>query len=87
MPYSKISELPSAVKNSLPASAQKIWMDAYNAAHNNPKISNKYAYAWGAVERRFKKSKDGKWTQLSDKDTALNLAAEGILDLFKKTNG
>jgi len=64
MPYKSIRELPEAVRNSLPESAQRIWMNAYNYAVANPeKVKGEPAqYAWGAVKTRFRKEGD-RWVK------------------------
>lgn len=64
MPYTSISALPESVRNALPTSAQKIWMNAYNHAVRRwgEKPSQNAQYAWGAVKRVFKKA-DGKWVR------------------------
>lgn len=63
MPYSKTSELPAAVKNNLPAGAQKIWMAAHNAAikqyHGDEEKAA--AVAWAAVKNKYKKNQKGEW--------------------------
>jgi len=62
MPYKSISDLPKSVRDNLPASAQRVYKNAYNdAAAKN--IANPSRYAWGAVKKAFKKGKDGKWVK------------------------
>jgi len=62
MPYSKLSELPPAVKE-CPKHAQEIFMAAFNAAFDQYKgdESKAFATAWAAVETKYHKDKDGKW--------------------------
>lgn len=71
MPYSKISDLPPAVKDNLPKAAQTIFMKAFNAAFHiyvkgTPEKREETAFkvAWAAVKRRYKKDKDtGEWVK------------------------
>jgi len=56
-PYARNSELPKSVRNSLPARAQTIWRNAYNAAEKKGWPEKRRAqYAWGAVKKAFKKA-------------------------------
>lgn len=72
MPYSKVSELPAAVKNVLPSHAQDIYKEAFNSAYDEYKdASNRSAdadreetvhkVAWSAVKNKYQKGHDGKW--------------------------
>ncbi|MGD0919550.1 MAG: phage major capsid protein [Thermodesulfobacteriota bacterium] len=62
MPYSKIEELPAAVKDNLPTHAQEIYMAAWNAAFKEYKDEGKASkVAWAAVGTKYEKDKDGKW--------------------------
>jgi len=73
MPYNKISDLPESIRNSLPESAQKIFMNAVNRALDKGWNDEKaFKYAWGAVKRRFKKEGD-KWVKMSDEEAIKNL--------------
>lgn len=80
MPYKSIAALPDGVKSSLPASAQRIWMNAYNYASANPsKIRGEpEQYAWGAVKRRFKKV-GSRWVKKSM--SMSNITADDLLFL------
>jgi cation transport regulator len=73
MPYDKKSDLPEAVRNTLPEHAQEIYQKAFNNAWDEYKDSEKrrgnesreeaaHRVAWAAVEKEYKKDKDsGKW--------------------------
>jgi cation transport regulator len=74
MPYLSTEELPTSVKNNLPVHAQHIYMKAFNNAweeYLNPdkrrgrasreEVAHKVA--WAAVEKQYKKGKDGKWVE------------------------
>ena len=70
MPYSKLDELPPAVKKYLPEAAQHIFMAAFNASfaknHDmDPKDRDKMCFrvAWGAVKKSYKKGKNGLWVK------------------------
>lgn len=72
MPYSKTSELPSSVKNVLPAHAQDIYKEAFNSAWDEYKSAKDrrgdsdreetaHRVAWNAVKSKYHKSDDNKW--------------------------
>jgi cation transport regulator len=71
MPYNKIDELPSSVKDNLPSHAQRIYKEAFNHAweeYKDPKDRREGAsreeiahrVAWSAVKKEYEKV-DGKW--------------------------
>jgi cation transport regulator len=71
MPYKSTDELPRSVKENLPGHAQEIYLEAYNAAHEEYKDPQKRRgqesleeaaakVAWAAVKKKYEKS-DGKW--------------------------
>lgn len=63
MPYKTIDELPSGVKNNLPSHGANIYLNAFNSAKNSGKDDSSAAkIAWSAVENKFHKDKDGKWS-------------------------
>jgi cation transport regulator len=77
MPYDKTSELPERVKGNLPKAAQKIYMEAYNSAHEEYKDPKKRRgdasleetaakVAWAAVKKKFEKSGD-EWQEKKEK--------------------
>lgn len=68
MPYSKNSQLPEPVRNVLPAEAQTVWRQAFNAAERKGWDESRCArYAWGAVKRNWKKDeKSGKWVKKTE---------------------
>lgn len=75
VPYKSIEDLPKGVRNALPASAQRIYMNAYNrAVAKGWPEDRRNMYAWGAVKKRFKKS-DGKWVKMSDEEIVSTLDA------------
>jgi cation transport regulator len=66
-----VSDLPEGVKDNLPQGAQKIYMEAYNSAHEEYKDPDKRRgkesleeaaakVAWSAVKKKYEKA-DGKW--------------------------
>jgi len=72
MPYKKLTDLPSRIKDNLPKHAQEIFKEAYNNAekqYDDPKkrrlgsskteTTNKVA--WSAVKKEYKKGSDGHW--------------------------
>lgn len=74
MPYSKTTELPVSVKNHLPKHAQEIYMKAFNNAWEEYKQPSKrgnkssqeetaHKVAWAAVEKKYRKNKDGEWIE------------------------
>lgn len=67
MPYKSIVELPPAVKDALPAEAQRIFLRAFDAAYNEYGKSEEraFAVAWAAVKKAgYRKGKDG-WTKVN----------------------
>jgi cation transport regulator len=67
MPYEKKSELPTHVKDNLPAHAQDIYKEAYNNAwdeYKNPsdrqgdREETAHKVAWSAVKRKYSKEGD-----------------------------
>lgn len=73
MPYSKLSELPTGVKDNLPKHAQEIYLKAYNSAYEQYKAPEDrqgddsreevaHKVAWSAVKEKYKKDEDsGNW--------------------------
>lgn len=52
------------MKQNLPAEAQKVWMNAFNAAHGQGKSESESAQiAWGAVKNSWKKNEQGNWVK------------------------
>src|SRR5262245_27634856 len=83
MPYASTSELPAAVKNNLPAHAQRIWMSAHNAAMKQYGGDEEKAAAvsWAAVKNKYKKDPEGDWV-LKDSDIFCDeIVVEEICDL------
>jgi cation transport regulator ChaB len=77
MPYSKLDELPEAVKG-IPTHAQEIWMAAFNSSYDeyskNPTLEKggqggfeekAFATAWSAVEKKYKKE-GNKWVAFEE---------------------
>jgi cation transport regulator len=71
MPYSKIEDLPSSVKDNLPTHAQEIYKEAFNHAweeYKDPQDRREEAsreetahrVAWSAVKKEYEKV-NGKW--------------------------
>lgn len=61
--YKKLKDLPQAIRDALPATAQRIWLGAYNSAHIDHKDekdveSTASAIAWAAVKGKYKKVND-----------------------------
>ncbi len=76
MPYDRITELPSSVKDSLPQHAQEIYRAAFNSAwdeYQDPKSrrggasleETAHRVAWSAVENVYEKGADGNWVKKS----------------------
>lgn len=70
MPYDRNGDLPGSVRSHLPARAQKIYREAFNAAFeqyknraNGEVIAHKVA--WSAVKKKYHKTEDGSWKPLS----------------------
>lgn len=74
MPYSKHSELPEQVKNSLPEHAQEIYKEAFNSAWdeykdasdrkgNRDREETAHAVAWSAVKQSYEKNSEGDWVK------------------------
>jgi len=73
MTYEQNSDLPQGVRNNLPAPAQDIYREAFNHAweqyrspdkRRDPRESQEqvaHKVAWAAVEKKYKKSAEGKW--------------------------
>lgn len=72
MPYNKTSELPTSVRNVLPAHAQDIYKEAFNSAYDEYKSSKDrrgdsdreetaHRVAWNAVKNKYTKGDDNKW--------------------------
>lgn len=72
MPYTKNSDLPTSVKNVLPAHAQDIYLAAFNSTYDEYKHPSDrkddadreetaHKVAWSAVKNSYKKGEDGKW--------------------------
>jgi len=66
MPYAINAALPPSVRNHLPARAQDLYREAFNAAwatySGNPRREEiAHRTAWAAVKRQFHKSSDGQW--------------------------
>lgn len=65
MPYASTRSLPPAV-HKLPVHAQRVFMEAFNAAHKqyDGDESKASATAWSAVHKAgYGKNKDGKWVK------------------------
>ena len=65
MPYQTNHDLPESVRDHLPAHAQDIYRAAFNNAweeygHDEPRA---HRVAWGAVERKYHKTPDGRWVE------------------------
>lgn len=63
MPYSRNADLPESVRDHLPEHAQDIFRAAFNSAWDEYGHDEARAHrvAWGAVEREYHKTSDGKW--------------------------
>jgi cation transport regulator len=76
MPYRKIADLPTSVRDNLPKHAQEIYLKAYNSAwdeYDEPKErrgdesreETAHKVAWGAVKKGgYEKNEEtGKWNK------------------------
>ena len=72
MPYNNTSELPTSVRNVLPAHAQDIYKEAFNNAWDEYKGAKNrrgdsdreetaHRVAWSAVKSKYRKGDDSKW--------------------------
>lgn len=74
MPYHKRKDLPESVKDALPAHGEEIYKEAFNSAWKQYKDEKdrqsgrsreetSHAVAWSAVKKKYKKIKEGNWTE------------------------
>lgn len=74
MPYDKLSDLPSSVRDNLPKHAQEIYKEAYNSAweqYDRPeerrgdasREETAHRVAWSAVKNEYEKDDEGKWVR------------------------
>lgn len=65
MPYDKKKDLPESVRDSLPAHAEDIYMEAFNSAWEQYDKDEERAHrvAWGAVKKKYHKNDDGDWVE------------------------
>jgi cation transport regulator len=62
MPYDRITQLPTGVKNNLPKHAQEIYKEAFNSAEEQyEEESRAHRVAWSAVEQKYEKNENGNW--------------------------
>lgn len=72
MSYRTVADLPTAVREHLPAHAQDIYRQAFNNAwaqyadaakrrKNASREETAHRVAWAAVERVYEKGTDGRW--------------------------
>jgi cation transport regulator len=77
MPYKRNKDLPSSVKDSLPAGAQTIYRKAFNNAseqYEDPENrrdgqsleETAHRVAWSAVKTTYEKNNSGKWVKKPD---------------------
>lgn len=71
MPYSRLNELPEAVRK-LPEHAQHIFRGAFNAAFKDHGEERAFAIAWSAVKKKYRKNGD-QWVAMEQGA----MAAEG----------
>ena len=80
MTYASNNDLPDAVKNSLPASAQDIFRNAFNSSFgkdNDEEKANKVA--WGAVKNAgYAKNDQGNWIKASSELKDIEVFSAGI---------
>lgn len=71
MPYDKKSDLPDSGQDNLPSHAQDIYKEAYNSAWDeyDHDESRAHRVAWGAVEKKYHKNKDGDWVEGASDDS------------------
>lgn len=64
MPYDSKSDLPDSVKDNLPAHAQEIFKEAFNAANEEyKKEETAFKVAWSAVKQKYEKDSKGNWVK------------------------
>ncbi len=72
MPYNKIDELPSQVREQLPEHAQQMFLAAFNSAQSDGMDENAaMQVGWSSLKSMYKQGQDGKWYQATD-DTAVH---------------
>ena len=73
MPYSKLDDLPSDIREKLPQGAQQIFMAAFNSAQSDG-LSEDGAtnVAWNSVKRGYEQGSDGQWQLIPQVSNATN---------------
>ena len=71
MPYRSNADLPAAVRSALPASAQRIYREAFDSAWQTYAGDTRreeiaHRVAWAAVKTRYRKA-NGKWVPIARK--------------------
>ena len=68
MPYRINADLPESVRHALPAHAQDIFREAFNAAWEEygGREDTAFRVAWAAVKKRYRKSGD-RWIAREDR--------------------
>ena len=79
MPYAKLDDLPTSVRDHLPKHAQEIYQAAFNSAwkqYDRPherqegrsREETAHAVAWSAVQQKYRKDPDtGRWVESEEK--------------------
>lgn len=93
MPYRSIRELPDAVKDALPAEAQRQFLRVVNAQEERGLSEERsFASAWATIKQNWRKGDDGKWHKITktiyiDKTDALQQLVFGWANVAVRKNG
>jgi len=81
MPYTKLSQLPQTVRDSLPGAAQQIFLSAYNSAYEKYKEDGRaIKIAWATVKKagfRPPKGEEIKWQKIERVSKCVNYKKDG----------
>ncbi len=94
MPYSRVEDLPEAVRNALPDKAQELWLGAFNGAMEgtckdaeNPD-GCAAAIAWTAVKSKYDKPEgDGQWQEKPAEAKEPGKALDGTVSTLDGAEG
>jgi cation transport regulator len=70
MPYQRIKDLPTGVRDHLPEHAQEIFRAAFNSAWDEYRHDEERAFqvAWAAVKHKYQKDeKTGQWKEKAER--------------------
>lgn len=88
MPYASTHDLPSVVRDYLPATAQEIFRVAFNEA-KQPGVTDQDAFtaAWNAVKAAgYSRGNSGMWEKPAKKKKYAASLSDALLDLRRRRN-